>query len=101
MSSRGTLSGTPTQAGIFRFYIQIALPDYPGCDPSSGLISGTPTVADTYAFTVYAKVNADSRSDTKALAIVVRDPLGVAASEPFTARRATADARKTLTLVVA
>ncbi len=32
MSTRGTLSGTPTQAGVFRFYIQMALPDYPGCN---------------------------------------------------------------------
>ncbi len=40
---------------------------------------------------MYAKVNADSRSDTKALAIVVRDPLAIAASEPFTGQRASAE----------
>jgi hypothetical protein len=64
------------------------LPPGLGIDASTGLISGTPTTAGTYDFTVYAKVNADSRSDTKALAIVVRDPLVVSAGEPFVARRA-------------
>ena len=68
-----------------------ALPPGLAIDPSTGLISGTPTTAGTYDFTVYAKVNADSRSDTKALEIVVRDALGIAASEPFTGRRATAE----------
>jgi large repetitive protein len=60
---------------------------------TTGLISGTPTTAGTYSFTVYAKVNADSRSDTKALGIVVRDPLVVTAGEPFVARRAQAEVR--------
>jgi len=64
------------------------LPPGLALDASTGLISGTPTTAGTYDFTVYAKVNADSRSDTKALQIVVRDPLTVAAGEPFVARRA-------------
>jgi hypothetical protein len=157
MSKRGTLSGTPTQAGTFKFYIQMALPDIPGecngtkdttqremtltvnpaipkltlgpestspattgtpyslqmtatvpdaktfsisagalppglgLDAATGLISGTPTAAGTYGFTVFAKVNADSRSDTKALAIVVRDPLTITPGEPFTARRAPAE----------
>ena len=31
MSSSGTLSGTPTQAGAFSFFIQMALPDTPNC----------------------------------------------------------------------
>jgi large repetitive protein len=65
-----------------------ALPPGLALDPASGLISGTPTTAGTYDFTVYAKVNADSRSDNKALQIVVRDPLVVSAGEPFVARRA-------------
>jgi hypothetical protein len=64
------------------------LPPGVALDASTGLISGTPTTAGTYDFTVYAKVNADSRSDTKALQIVVRDPLVVSAGEPFVARRA-------------
>ncbi len=34
MSSSGTLSGTPTQAGAFFFYIQMALPDNPNCNGS-------------------------------------------------------------------
>ena len=34
MSSSGTLSGTPTQAGAFFFYIQMALPDTPNCNGS-------------------------------------------------------------------
>ncbi len=34
MSSSGTLSGTPTQAGAFFFFIQMALPDTPNCNGS-------------------------------------------------------------------
>ena len=68
------------------------LPPGLAIDASSGLISGTPTTAGTYDFTVLAKVNADSRSDTKALGIVVRDPLRVTATDPFsTARRASTE----------
>jgi large repetitive protein len=63
------------------------LPPGLALDAATGLISGTTTTAGTYDFTVYAKVNADSRSDTKALEIVVRDPLVVSAGEPFVARR--------------
>ena len=44
---------------------------------SDGMISGTPTTAGTFSFTVLAVVDAQ-RSDTKALAVVVRDPLVVA-----------------------
>jgi hypothetical protein len=65
-----------------------ALPPGLAIDASTGLISGTPSTAGTYDFTVYAKVNADSRSDTKALQIVVRDPLTVSAGEPFVSQRA-------------
>ena len=32
MSSEGTLSGTPTQAGNFSFYVEMTLPEYPGCN---------------------------------------------------------------------
>ena len=64
-----------------------ALPPGLAIDASTGLISGTPTTSGTYDFTVYAKVNADSRSDSKALAIVVRDPLRISGAEPFTAAR--------------
>ncbi len=35
MSSEGTLSGTPTQAGNFTFYVEMTLPNYPGCNGSS------------------------------------------------------------------
>jgi hypothetical protein len=34
MSSDGTLSGTPTQAGVFTFYVEMHLPNYPGCNGS-------------------------------------------------------------------
>ena len=64
-----------------------ALPPGLALDASSGLISGTPTTAGTYDFTVYAKVNADSRSDTKALEIVVRTPLTISAADPFSSAR--------------
>jgi hypothetical protein len=32
MSTSGTLSGTPTQAGTFHFFVQMALPDNPNCN---------------------------------------------------------------------
>ena len=47
---------------------------------SDGMISGTPTAPGTYSFTVLAVIDAQ-RSDTKALAIVIREPLVVAAPE--------------------
>lgn len=56
-------------------------------DANSGLISGTPTAAGQFDFQVLAKMNSDSRSDTKSLSIVVRDPVAIAAAAPFDARR--------------
>jgi large repetitive protein len=32
MSSDGTLSGTPTQTGVFTFFVEMHLPTYPGCN---------------------------------------------------------------------
>ena len=56
---------------------------------TTGLISGTPTASGQFNFQVLAKMNADTRSDTKVLGIVVRDQLAVLGSDPFTtARRA-------------
>jgi hypothetical protein len=143
----GTLSGTPTQAGSYSFWIELKLPDHETCssrdnseepvsitinpgapvlpkltigpeaaptatinsayslqmtaslsDPktwsivdgalppglalgaSDGLISGMPTTEGSYGFTVRAAL-ADQRSDTKALAIVVRRAVAVSAPE--------------------
>jgi large repetitive protein len=64
-----------------------ALPAGLTLDGSSGLISGTPTAAGTFTFEVLAKMNSDTRSDTKTLAITVRDPVAIAGSEPFTPDR--------------
>ena len=65
------------------------LPPGLGIDASTGLISGTPTAAGSFTFEVMAKMVADTRSDTKALGIVVRNPLTIAGSDPFSvARRA-------------
>ncbi len=63
------------------------LPPGLAIDASTGLISGTPTAAGTYTFGVLAKMASDTRSDTKNLSIVVRDPLSIVATEPFTAAR--------------
>ena len=66
-----------------------ALPPGLVLDANTGLISGTPTAAGQFDFTVHAKMNGDVRSDTKALGVVVRDAVAIAASDPFTtARRA-------------
>jgi large repetitive protein len=152
ISDEGYISGTPTQAGEYDFYLTVRYQKNPGCfknpsddrfiikinpglakltigpestapgttgapyslqmtasvpdaktwtinsgtlppglamDGSTGLISGTPTAAGQFDFQVMAKMNGDVRSDTKSLAIVVRDPVTIAGSEPFTeARRA-------------
>ncbi len=61
---------------------------------SDGLISGIPTTAGTYAFTIQAVLASDplanpARSDTKALQIVVRDPVVIEAPEPFVQGAAT------------
>lgn len=146
LSSSGTVSGTPTQAGSFTFYVTVSFPVYPGCNggfsdkkitipinpgvprlilqpeqtgvpvgtvgtayslpmtsnlselktfaisagtlppglaigASDGVISGMPTTAGTYTFTVLAAINGDphQRSDTKTLAITVRNAVTIAA----------------------
>jgi hypothetical protein len=63
------------------------LPPGLALDANTGLISGTPTTAGSYSFEVRAKMNADTRTDTKALAIVIRDPVALAASDPFDTRQ--------------
>ncbi|MGH3128830.1 MAG: Ig domain-containing protein [Gaiellaceae bacterium] len=64
-----------------------ALPPGLALDANTGLISGTPTAAGQFDFQVLAKVNADARSDTKSLAIVVREPVSIVADDPFTSAR--------------
>ena len=53
-----------------------ALPSGMALDPASGVISGTPMATGSFSFTVLAAIN-EQQSDTKALAIIVREPLVV------------------------
>ena len=57
-----------------------ALPTGVTIDSATGVIAGTPSTAGTFPFTVRAAI-ADGRTDTKALAIVVRSPLVLESSE--------------------
>lgn len=145
LASSGQVSGAPTEAGMFTFYVRINEPvGLPGCagsqsekrftipvvpgvpkltigpesaptgtvstpyslqmtatvsDPKTwsivagalppglalgatdGLISGMPSTFGTYTFTVRAALP-DQRTDTKALGIVVRNPLAIAGTVP-------------------
>jgi hypothetical protein len=68
------------------------LPPGLSINAETGLISGTPTASGQFDFQVLAKMNSDTRSDTKALGIVIRDPVALTSSDPFTeARRATGE----------
>ena len=85
-----TLQMTATVADAKTWSISAgSLPTGVALNAATGLISGTPTTAGQFDFTVSAKMNGDTRSDTKALGIVVRERVAIAGSEPFTtARRA-------------
>ena len=155
LSSDGTLSGAPTQAGLFKFWVEMRLPDNDQCngtkdttqreftleirpgvpipprliigpesvspgtvgtaysaamtanvaDPkswsivagalppglsigtSTGVIAGTPRLAGSYILTVRAAI-ADGRSDTKTLAIEVRERLTISGSGDLETRLA-------------
>ncbi len=79
-----------------------ALPPGLAIDPATGVISGTPLAMGTYTFEVLAKLAADPRSDTKVLGIVVRDPLTILGSSPFSpARRAPAEVSVPFTGILA
>lgn len=64
-----------------------ALPPGLALNPTTGLISGTPTASGQFDFQVRAKVNGDARTDSKNLAIVIREPISIVGGEPFTAAR--------------
>jgi len=78
-----------------------ALPSGLAIDASTGLISGTPMASGSYTFEVLAKMAADQRSDTKVLGIVVRQPLAILGSSPFSpARRAASEVSVPFTAIL-
>ena len=89
--TRGTpysLQMTATAEGPKTWSISAgALPPGLSINTETGLISGTPTASGQFDFQVYAKMNGDTRSDTKFLGILIRDPVTIFADEPFTAAR--------------
>lgn len=63
------------------------LPPGLAIDANTGLIAGTPTTSGTFTFEVLARMNGDSRQDTKVLGIVIREPVAVTAADPFSSAR--------------
>jgi hypothetical protein len=60
--------------------IEGALPPGLTLGATDGMISGMPSAAGSFTFTVRAAMNSDTRTDTKALGITIRDRVAIASA---------------------